>query len=241
MRKVNLGIGLVLLSLVGCTAFQREKEEALPTVEKDYSGRVFLPQVDIINIQNNVKFVTPEQRVNLNGVDQVSIAKKKVKNGIAYLGNSSTPFTGTFYAYVGVKKLYSEDYVNGKLDGAKIWYSEYGNIGLKERYKNGVKNGVQETYFRSTGTIKSKVPYVNGRISGLVQWFDKNGNVIYKEEFNNGTGNWKSFWDNGQVKDTGRMLNGNKTGEWNSYMMNGDLEKKTTYKNNSPVGQHWYQ
>lgn len=240
MKKVNIGIGVMLLALVGCSAFQK-KEGPLPTVEKDYSGRTFLPQVDIISPQYNVKTVTPLQRVDLNGIDRVSIAKKKVRNGKAYLGSSSIPFTGTFYAYVGIKKLYSESYVDGLLDGDKIWYSEYGNIGLKERYSKGVKNGVQETYFRSTGTIKSKIPYVNGKISGLVQWFDKNGNVIYSETFSNGTGNWKSFWDNGQVKDTGRMVNGQKTGEWKSYMINGDIEKKTNYKKDSPVGQHWYQ
>lgn len=240
MKKLNIGIGIMLLTLVGCSTLEK-KETSLPVVERDFSGRTFLPQVDIISPQNNVKIITPLQRCNLNGVDEVSIARKKIKNGKAYLENSSVPFTGTFYAYLGIKKLYSESYVAGLLDGSKIWYSEYGNIGLIERYSKGIRNGLEETYYRSTGKIKSKIPYINGKISGVVQWFDKDGNIIYSENFINGTGNWKSFWDNEQVKDIGRLVNGQKNGEWKSYMKNGDLEKKMIYKNGSLLKQHWYQ
>ncbi|WP_297597468.1 hypothetical protein [uncultured Cetobacterium sp.] len=251
MKKINIGFGIVLLTLVGCSALDKQSEEErilLPTVtSKAHDIKIstmiegeFIPQTDIIHIGQNVSQVeTGITEVKLNGIDQVNIGYKQVRNGLAYNGKSATPFTGTFVTLVGVHKLYTEDYKAGKLNGYKMWYSEAGRTGMKEPYVNGVKNGIQETYFRNTGNIRSRVNYVGGRISGEVEWYNNNGGIISKEYLKNGTGPWISYWDNGKVKEKGNLLGGLPNGEWRNFTQKGELEKLTIYKSGSPISQEW--
>ena len=177
----------------------------------------------------------------MNGVDLVNISQKQIRNKIAYNGNSKVPFTGTFAAVVGVLKHYTEDYKDGVLNGNKVWYSEAGRVGLKEAYSNGIKNGPQETYYRNTGNIRSRINYAGGRVSGPATWYDNSGKIIYQEDFRNGSGNWAVYWDNGQVREKGTLSGGVSTGEWRSYTQKGELEKVTIYKNGSPVSQEWFK
>lgn len=260
MKKINLGLALILLALVGCSSANKKTEtpvvtpaapqqpakqpvkqaQPLETVDEKYQDRTFLPKTDIINLDNNVQVKsTPSSKIKLDGVKNVAITKKQIRNGLAYNGDSTTPFTGTFASVVGDAKLYTEEYVDGKLNGHKTWYSELGVIGLKEAYKNGVRTGLTETYYRETGKVLGKIPYVNGRISGLVQWFDRDGKVMYEEEFKNGTGNWKGFWGTGKVKDEGRYVGGAQTGTWKYYTQDGRLEKTMEFNNGAIKSQRW--
>ena len=228
MKKMKIAIGVILLALVGCTPLEKkisdEERILLPSVPKQaYDVSIstmpegeFIPQTDIIHTGQNVALAeNAVTEITLNGIDQVNIAKKQVRNRLAYNGNSTVPFTGTFAAVVGVHKHYTEDYRDGKLNGYKIWYSEAGRVGLKEPYANGVKNGVQETYYRNTGNIRSRITYSGGRISG------------------------PATWDNGKIREKGRLAGGLQNGEWRSYTPKGELEKITNYRNGSPLSQEW--
>lgn len=252
MKKMKIVMGIVFLTLVGCTPLERalnnEDKILLPSVPKKaydvsistMSEGEFIPQTDIIHTGQNVSLAENAlTEITLNGIDQVSIAKKRIKNKVAYNGNSSVPFTGTFAAVVGVHKQYTEEYRDGKLNGYKIWYSEAGRVGLREPYVNGIKNGVQETYYRNTGNIRSKVTYLGGKISGPTTWYDNSGRIMYQEDFKGGNGDWIAYWDNGKIREKGRLVGGLQNGEWRSYTSKGELEKITNYKNGSPVSQEW--
>lgn len=252
MKKMKIVVGIILLSLIGCTPLEKrmsdEERILLPTVPKQaydvsistMSEGEFIPQTDIIHTGQNVALAeSAVTEITLNGIDQVNIAKKQVRNKLAYNGNSTVPFTGTFAAVVGVHKHYTEEYRGGKLNGYKTWYSEAGRVGLKEAYVDGVKNGVQESYYRSTGNIRSRITYVGGRVSGPATWYDNSGKILHQEDFKGGNGEWIAYWDNGKVREKGRLAGGLQNGEWRSYTPKGELEKITIFRNGSPVSQEW--
>jgi len=252
MKKIKIAIGVILLALVGCTPLEKkisdEERILLPSVPKQaYDVSIstmpegkFIPQTDIIHIGQNVALAeNAVTEIKLNGVDQVNIGKKQIRNKLAYNGNSTIPFTGVFASVIGVHKHYTEEYKDGKLNGDKIWYSEAGRVGMKEPYVNGVKNGVQETYYRNTGNIRSRVTYSEGRISGPSTWYDNKGKILHQEDFKDGSGEWIAYWDNGKIREKGRLAAGLQNGEWRSYTSTGDLEKITNYRNGSPLSQEW--
>ncbi|MDX8335268.1 MULTISPECIES: toxin-antitoxin system YwqK family antitoxin [Cetobacterium] len=251
MKKMKIVVGVILLTLIGCTPLERNETNEnlilLPTVPKgeveegvSNIGGEFIPQTDIIHTGQNVSLAdTGITQIKLNGIDQVSIGNKQIRGGIAYNGNSTTPYTGTFAAVVGVHKHYTEEYKNGKLNGNKTWYSEAGRVGMREPYVDGRKNGVQETYYRNTGNIRSRINYSGGRISGPATWYDNSGKILHQEDFKGGNGEWVAYWDNGKIREKGRLSNGLPNGEWRHYTQKGDVEKITVYRNGSPISQEW--
>ncbi|WP_297488712.1 toxin-antitoxin system YwqK family antitoxin [uncultured Cetobacterium sp.] len=252
MKKMNIGIGILLLTLVGCSSTEKKQEPLikLPSVPKQtsviktISEEDFRPQSDIIHPSEGGGPEMSESgitEIKLNNIDQVSIAYKTVRNKIAYNGKSKAPFTGIFAAVIGVHKHYTEEYKDGKLNGNKTWYSESGTIGMIEPYKDGKKNGIQKTFYRITGKIRSKINYENGKVTGLVEWFDKNGDSIYQADLVNGTGPWITYWDNGKIKEKGQLFKGYPNGEWKEFTNEGQLEKIVRYRNGARVFQEWYQ
>lgn len=252
MKKMKIVVGIILLSLIGCTPLEKKMSEEdrilLPTVTKQaydvsistMSEGEFIPQTDIIHTGQNVALAeSAVTEITLNGIDQVNIGKKQVRNKIAYNGSSTVPFTGTFAAVVGVHKHYTEEYKNGKLNGYKTWYSEAGRVGLKEMYVDGVRNGLQESYYRNTGNIRSRISYSGGRVSGPATWYDNAGKILHQEDFKGGNGEWVAYWDNGQIREKGRLAGGLPNGEWRHYTSKGELEKITIFRNGSPVSQEW--
>ncbi|MGL5088850.1 MAG: toxin-antitoxin system YwqK family antitoxin [Fusobacteriaceae bacterium] len=254
MKKMKIVIGVLLLTLIGCTPLEKnqsiEERILLPTMQKQaHNVKVstmkegnFIPQTDIIHSKQNVALADSSiSEFSLNGVDQVNMAKKRVRNKLTYNQESTVPFTGTFVAVIGVHKYYTEEFKDGKLNGYKVWYSEAGRVGMKEPYSDGLKNGVQETYYRNTGNIRSRVTYSGGRISGPMSWYDKSGNLINNEDFKGGNGEWIAYWDNGEVREKGRLASGLPNGEWKYFNIKGEVTKVATFRNGSPISQEWFK
>ena len=102
MKKMKIIVGVILLSLIGCTPLEKKMSEEerilLPTVSKqayDVSMSTmlegeFIPQTDIIHTGQNVTLAeSAVTEITLNGIDQVNIAKKQVRNKLAYNGSSN--------------------------------------------------------------------------------------------------------------------------------------------------------
>nr|WP_307776098.1 hypothetical protein [uncultured Cetobacterium sp.] len=255
MKKINIAIGIVLLSLMGCKSVERvptEEKIVLPTVAKKaptvtittMDEQEFVPQTNIITADNSKTEDELEKGIldiKFDGIKYVEISKKRYKNKIAYNGDSKEPFTGTFASAIGVHKHYTEDYIDGKLDGYKTWYSDFGTVGVKEPYKDGKKDGIQETFYEETGKIRSRISYREGRVNGIVEWYDEKGNILDKQELKDGNGRWKAFWDNGIIREEGELKNGYPIGEWREYTSDGQLHKVSRYKNGARIYQEWYQ
>ncbi|MGX6591297.1 toxin-antitoxin system YwqK family antitoxin [Cetobacterium ceti] len=181
------------------------------------------------------------EKVLKNTKEQDIVDKIQGKDKLIYLRGSKEPFTGTFVSFIGLHRVYSEDYVNGELNGEKIWYGEKGEIGLIEPYKDNKLNGIQKTYHLSNGKIRSEITYVDGKVNGPIVWYSEQGNIIDKEAIVNGTGTWVSYWSNGQLREKGQYKNYRRIGSWKRYLKNGELEKEVNYKNGRTVKREWLQ
>ena len=248
MRRIIL-FACVGMFMTACTSLQSHKSIELPQAKKinletskvKEKKAVFIPEIDIINPNLNfgVSNKPKNKDIKIDDKTIVDINKKIVKNHLAYVEKSEQPFTGTFVLKIGNHLQYTEQYNKGKLNGQKIWYSESGEIGMIEEYKDGVLDGNKSSYYRENGKIKSVIPYVAGELSGKMISYTSTGKIISQELFVDGSGEWKTYWDNELLKEEGTMKSGRKDGIWKNYNREGKLEKVTNYKFGKIVKREW--
>lgn len=123
------------------------------------------------------------------------------KNGIIYLKNETSPFTGKV-----ISKKDRNFYVNGKPHGK--WLTFYPN-----------------------GNLKSIESWKNGKLFGKYILYQENGTKIFETTYLNGkdNGNYFLFHENGQIQVQGRFKNGIPKGIWKYYNSKGKLTGKATY------------
>ena len=80
------------------------------------------------------------------------------RNGLYYVANETTPFTGTF----------ETKFSNGQKQSTA-------------NFKDGKENGLV-TFFFENGQKESEVNYKNGKINGLTTRWLENGQIIKKDE-----------------------------------------------------------
>ena len=131
--------------------------------------------------------------------------------------------------------------------GIKIgnWKFFYKNGHLEEEgnYNNkGEENGIWNLYYETGDTMRI-VEYLDGLYDGKYIFYNDSGLVIssgiYKEGYEEGE--W--FYINGNNRQFGSYLNGEKIGEWRSYYNRKQIVFKGKYENGLPTGKHkfWYQ
>lgn len=175
-------------------------------------------------------------RVSASDIED--IYNKVAKEGIIYLNKSSTPFTGTFGIVIDNKIESYEQYKNGLLDGETAWFSRTtGKKIFSEFYSKGKLNGEQKTYY-DNGKLKSIVKYVNDRVNGIIS-YDINGKILHQSNFENGNGTWKFFWSNGKLSEEGKYTAGRKDGIWKRYSQNGNLESTVIYDKGRILKESW--
>lgn len=172
--------------------------------------------IPLEKIDSNVKTeekISKEEAVNKvsqekkNDLRVEDISKKVYGDDkLVYVKGENKPFTGKFALFLGEIIESSEEYQNGKLHGARIWYSDDGKIVMSENYNNDKLDGEQKAYY-TNGQVKSIIRYKNNKIVGL-EVYNQNGKTLHKEDLSNGTGVWKTFWDNGKVMEEGRYKTG---------------------------------
>ncbi|MGQ9847496.1 MAG: toxin-antitoxin system YwqK family antitoxin [Bacteroidales bacterium] len=118
-----------------------------------------------------------------------SSAQKVVKyedleeiNGVFYLKDSKTPFTGKCITTFPNGKLGMGGYIkNGLRDGEWIWFYENGNKKRFCVYKNGVKHGTSIFYYKN-GQKKSEIIFDNDKNIRQTS-YDEKGNKINNPSF----------------------------------------------------------
>jgi antitoxin component YwqK of YwqJK toxin-antitoxin module len=188
-----------------------------------------------ISKEETVNKVSQEKKNDLR-VEDIS---KKVygDDKLVYVKGENKPFTGKFALFLGEIIESSEEYQNGKLHGARIWYSDDGKIVMSENYNNDKLDGEQKAYY-TNGQVKSIIRYKNNKIVGL-EVYNQNGKTLHKEDLSNGTGVWKTFWDNGKVMEEGRYKNWVKDGTWKRYQEDGTVDSITVYEKGKQKSQTW--
>ena len=97
----------------------------------------------------------------------------------------------------------------GKRHGLVETYEDNGVLTLKENYKDGKRDGLQENYWWNSGDLWFIANYKDGKRDGLVE----------------------QYWLNGQVKGKTNWKDGEMDGLSEQYLENGQLDSKECYKN----------
>lgn len=153
-----------------------------------------------------------------------------------------------YYKY-GVKDGYFKDYfsdgnlkniskyINGEIQvdasevsrlDIKTEYYPDGKIKKKGSYKNNIPEGITRI-FTPEGNVESSKIYKSGAVvgDGIV---DNNG---YKQ------GDWKEYFETGELKGVGKYLNDQRIGPWKYYYKNGKLEQEGTFLKNEKSDGEW--
>ena len=109
--------------------------------------------------------------------------------------------------------------------------------------------------YHLTGAVRLIGGLNDGLKSGVFREYDEQGNIvngyIYKQDtllsegmiLFDGTyrGEWKNYYNTGQIRETGTYINGLLDGKWVYYYPSGKKEQEGEYKNNLPFGVWiWY-
>ena len=153
-----------------------------------------------------------------------------------------------FYAQTGEKSM-EISYLKGKKHGLRKQYINDETI-VEEWKEDTLINAIQAFYL--TGELKRITPLFEGKPHGLEKEFNKEGLVIAvskyfagilgKREFINRTdkfglkqGNWKYFWENGNMKMEGTYQNDKKKGYFKYYDESGNFKYVEKYDNDNLI------
>ncbi len=167
----------------------------------------------------------------------------------------------TFYPDMVVK--WEGTYTNGKRDGYFKTYNEKGELLTVEKYINDVlqvnppelaKLDIRTTY-HSNGKVQTTGPYKDGVPFGEQRTYDDSGRPQRADIYDSGVvvatgpidssdlqeGDWKEYYETGELKDEGKYDNGLKIGEWKYYFRDGKKFEIGKYAKGKQAGTWlWY-
>lgn len=135
------------------------------------------------------------------------------------------------------QKFLTQHYVAGKKQGEEIRYTAT-DYTVTQWHADSIVGTVKT--FNTSGWLKKSVPYEAGKAHGMAKEYNSDGLVIKVTKYyrgimgrserinrtdNNGLkqGNWKYFWDNGNLKMEATYLNNKKHGFFKYYDENGNF------------------
>lgn len=150
--------------------------------------------------------------------------------------------TWKFYDETGKLNLII-NYKKGVYHGYR--YSHVKDRIVMDLFENGVKNGISKELFEDSVLAKT-IPFVDGLEDGISMDYAKDGRIIGMTKYRNGFvvnqeyfnrfdgdgkkhGNWKEFFENGELKLEGTYRNGYKNGYFKYYDENGNLKSIEKY------------
>jgi len=156
------------------------------------------------------------------------------------------------------------NYKNGKIDGLLKEYSETGKQIVAQKFKEGEEiekdtlkiNAKIHTEVYDDGTVKSTGAFKDGKPIGIHRTFKEDGTSslanVYTDDgvlMANGLlddsgkkqGNWKFYYETGELKSEGDYQSNKKIGEWKYYFITGSIEQKGSYADGRLSGKwFWY-
>ena len=114
-------------------------------------------------------------------------------------------------------------------DGTVKGFDDYGNL---------IKDG-KWLFWDENGIIKEEVHYKDGKRQGLTTYFSMSGNESAKIIYQNGrpwNGEWTTWYPDGNKKESGTYLDGEKQSPWTAWYDNGQKKYVIHYKNSLEHG-----
>lgn len=116
-------------------------------------------------------------------------------------------------------------YVDNLKDGVFLYYSDHNTYTSAGRYRREESVGKWEN-FHWNGQLETEVYYNSETFVANV--YDSLGRL----QVQNGNGKVTSWYENGQVAETGQYYNGMRTGDWLGYHRDGSAYYRELYRNN---------
>ncbi len=143
------------------------------------------------------------------------------------------------YFYPNSQKAASGKYKNGIKVGEWIYFNELGNPIQKGKYRKGIIDGNWIWYYNN-GQIKREENYLGGRREGVSIEYDSLGNKITEGNYINDIQDGDWFYEKNNLTEVGFFKMGSKEGEWKHFYKEKTICFRGTFKNNIPVGRHFY-
>ncbi|MBK6963574.1 MAG: toxin-antitoxin system YwqK family antitoxin [Bacteroidales bacterium] len=144
----------------------------------------------------------------------------------------------------------SGGYQHSRVHGYWVYRYESGSVLQEANFKNNMRDGQWNAFYEngqmmSSGLMKEDLPvgkwlyyYPDGHLSeelnyrsggkvSILNVFDKEGNHLVV----NGNGTYKTFFEEGQILQSGEVKNGIKTGNWKSFYADGDIREEGEFEN----------
>ncbi|MCE3260221.1 MAG: hypothetical protein K0S12_1862 [Bacteroidetes bacterium] len=115
-----------------------------------------------------------------------------------------------------------------------VWREFYpsGKLRSESVYKNNKKQGLEISWYNTSGCVKLERYFNNGQLDGPVTYYSRNCKKELIENYKNGVkeGLELAYYSNGRIKSEGYFKKGNLDGVYKVYNKNGkfDFESRTT-------------
>lgn len=186
----------------------------------------------------NVKEVCTFKNDKLDGEYFKYYNNGKPMEHLFYKEGKYDGFQSVYYSNGSLKNTYN--YKNDIQDGEETGYYKNGKVNYKVNSKQGLYNGIYNLYFEN-GAPNKTITFVNGiKIGPSKEFFNHPKEQLYCEgnyENNFATGEWKYYYDNGKLSQTGSLnKKGQKDGIWKDYSKEGVLIEENAYSNDKSEG-----
>ncbi|MBS9778672.1 MAG: hypothetical protein KGV58_00010 [Campylobacteraceae bacterium] len=151
------------------------------------------------------------------------------KSGRYFLANINTPLGGIVTAFYKDSDIlaFTKRIQDGYLHGKAIYFDKNGQIEEKSNWFNGARDGKSTWYYED---VVEERNYEKGVHKEDSTWyFDKNGNAF--------NGVFKTYYENGKLKQEINIKNGIREGVAGFYYGSGVLKSEKMYKNNLQNGK----
>lgn len=224
-------------------------KQTIPYIDGKKQGlsKEFDEEGNIITLyEYNNDFLISRERINRKDADGVKQGSWKEFYDNGNIKREMTYRGGLLHGYY---KEYNEKgilattmlYDNGKIvegnieDNPEIEirnrYDSEGNLVFSGPYKMGLPVGIHREY-NNDGTVKSSVIYND-------QGIKVSEGIVTEDGRRNGE--WKNFYDNGNVKEKGQYDDNRRTGSWEFSNLEGRIIQTGQYRNGRPEGLwKWY-
>lgn len=186
---------------------------------------------------------------------------KSIVKEIYFIDDSvSVKLTGSYKSYFINGILEKEGYYrNNHPDSIWTYYYESGQIKMKGAVRNGSNYGLWEYYYENgninmvgpiidskregewnfhfeNGVLKTKGKFSDGKKEGIWNYFNEEGELKAQAFFKCDVGNYKEFYNNGELKAAGKNIGGQNDNTWHFYYENGKLKAVGDYDLGKRVG-----
>jgi len=146
--------------------------------EKESVGKVQPVEEKVLEVKEEVKTEesVAETKPELEGVN---IKESKVSDGIRYLKDSDTPYTGKVFTLFGNgQKLSEGNWKDGKKEGLSVVWHENGQKKLEGNYKDGEMYGLW-TLRHENGQKAEERNYKDGEVvKGSAKYWNSKGEPV---------------------------------------------------------------